>query len=159
MNSKQLLYVATALAVLRHSIALHPHHNNTAGVALHPHHLVRQDTKARSKDEADAAVQQDMLSSGAAHQKIPSLLHYIYLPGYDAFVEESSKPGTRLTKEHYDFCQSVHRHWDSMFWDEPMALELIKEHYAWFLPVWEGYDMEVGKSSGVLQQVHCCCRC
>ena len=44
---------------------------------------------------------------------------------------------------YYDSCVAVHPHWEIMFWDMAMAEALVREHYAWFLPYWDSYDMEV----------------
>jgi hypothetical protein len=71
---------------------------------------------------------------------IPKLLHYIYLPGLQAYKTESNKPESRIPSKHFEGCQKIHTHWDSLFWDEVMGLQLVKEFYPWFLPVWEGYD-------------------
>lgn len=75
-------------------------------------------------------------------QKIPNILHYIYLSGFDKFVEVTEEPKARLSKRFYDSCAQVHTHWEIKFWTEEMALDLIKEHFAWFLPIWYSYDME-----------------
>ena len=73
-------------------------------------------------------------------QRIPKLLHYIYLTGLEAYQADAVKPDAKLTKKHFEGCQNLHQHWDSLFWDEEMGFELVKKHYAWFVPVWESYE-------------------
>lgn len=73
-------------------------------------------------------------------ESIPKMLHYIYLPGLKGFKTDSSSPDSRLKFSHFEGCQKHHSHWDSLFWDETMGLQFIKEFYPTFLPVWEGYD-------------------
>lgn len=73
-------------------------------------------------------------------ESIPKLLHYIYLTGLQAYTADSSQPNSRIPKKYFDGCQKLHEHWDSLFWDEAMGLQLIKENYSWFLPVWESFS-------------------
>ena len=98
--------------------------------ALHPHHLVRSDEK-------------ESLTSTNSSGKIPHILHYVYLGGFDKFVEEAQRPDSKLQRNYYDNCISLHKHWEVMFWTEDMAVKLLKESYSWFLPIWQGYDNEV----------------
>lgn len=108
---------------------------------LHTHHLVRQDEEDSNRDK-----EADGFASGRAWQhKIPPLLHYIYLKGFDAFIKDSKRPHAAVSKTYFEGCQAVHRHWDSVFWDESAALQLLQEHYSWFLPVWESYDVDVSR--------------
>ena len=71
--------------------------------------------------------------------QIPKLLHFIYLTGFEAFTSDTSKPDSRMPKKYFDTCQSVHQHWDSLFWNEEMGLQFLREHYPWFVPVWESF--------------------
>ena len=73
-------------------------------------------------------------------QRIPRLLHYIYLTGLEAYQADAAKPDAKLSKKHFEGCQTLHQHWDSLFWDEEMGFELVKKHYSWFVPIWEGYE-------------------
>ena len=88
----------------------------------HRHHPTRQ---RRSQDSGHS---------------IPKLLHYIYLTGLQAYTADSDKPDSRIQKKYFEGCQKLHQHWDSLFWDEKMGLDLIQNHYSWFLPVWESFD-------------------
>ena len=81
---------------------------------------------------------------GTPH-KIPHVLHYIYLSGFEKFVQITEEPGSRVSKRFYDSCLQVHSHWEVKFWTEEMGVELIKEHFPWFLPVWHSYDMEASR--------------
>ena len=107
---------------------------DTAAVRHRQHHLVRQDQPKRS---------------GHTNEKIPRLLHYIYLTGLEAYTADTGKPNAKLNKKHFEGCQNYHQHWDSLFWDEEMGFQFIKEHYSWFVPVWESFD-------GWGKQVSCC---
>ena len=91
------------------------------------HHLVKKGD-ARSK------------AVGEVSERIPKLLHYISLEGLQAFKTETSKPNSRLRLKHFEGCQKIHNHWDSLFWDEALGLQFVKEFYPSFLPVYEGYD-------------------
>lgn len=75
--------------------------------------------------------------------KIPHILHYVYLSGFDEFKSISDAPRSRMSMKFYDSCLEVHPHWEVKFWSMEKAEQLIKEHYSWFLPVWDTYDMEV----------------
>ncbi len=90
------------------------------------HHLVKKDGKTKLSEDPGEA--------------IPKMLHYIYLPGLKGFKTDTSSPDSRLKLSHFEGCQKHHSHWDSLFWDETMGLQFIKEFYPSFLPVWEGYD-------------------
>ena len=84
----------------------------------------------------------------ALRQKIPRLLHYVYLKGYDSFMAGNNETAQKAEqfqamKGYFEGCQKLHQHWDSLFWDEKMGRDLIEREYSWFLPVWEGYDVEV----------------
>lgn len=109
---------------------------HSAGVTQHPHHLVRQDEIGRNGHKGSDG------SAGWDH-KIPPLLHYIFLSGLDNFIEVADNPASVLNKTRFEHCQALHRHWDGMFWDMKMADQLVKDHYSWFLPVWESYRKEV----------------
>ena len=78
-----------------------------------------------------------------AEEKIPRILHYIFLSGFDEFVKQTEVPRARMKKAYYDSCVAVHQHWEIKFWTQQMADDLIRTHYEWFWPVWETYDMEV----------------
>ena len=75
--------------------------------------------------------------------KIPRILHYIFLSGFDAYIAETQRPRAKMFRWHYDSCLKVHKHWEIKFWTQEMAEQLIREHFNWFLPIWESYDMEV----------------
>ena len=75
--------------------------------------------------------------------KIPRILHYIYLSGFDAYIAETKKPRAKLLTWYRDTCMEVHKHWEIMFWTEEMAYELVSTHFPEFLPIWNSYDMEV----------------
>lgn len=75
--------------------------------------------------------------------RIPHILHYIYLSGYDAFTEETQKPQAKMMKWQFDSCVEAHPHWEVKFWTQAMADELLEQHYPWFLPVWQAYEREV----------------
>jgi len=89
-------------------------------------HLVKREAKKQPK------------GGDGSGQAIPKLLHYIYLPGLQAF--KAAKPDSRLDFKHFEGCQKIHSHWDSLFWDEALGLDLIKEFYRSFLPVYESYN-------------------
>ena len=90
--------------------------------------------------------QADMPVSSRSSGHIPLILHYIYLSGYDAYLEETKKPGAKTLKWQYDSCVEAHPHWEVMFWTQAMADELLEQHYPWFLPVWHAYEREVSGS-------------
>lgn len=75
--------------------------------------------------------------------KIPRILHYIYLSGFDAYIAETKKPRAKLLTWYRDTCMEVHKHWEVMFWTEDMAYELVSKQFPEFLPIWNSYDMEV----------------
>lgn len=75
--------------------------------------------------------------------KIPRILHYIYLSGFDAYIAETKKPRAKLLTWYRDTCMEVHKHWEIMFWTEEMAYELVSTQFPEFLPIWNSYDMEV----------------
>lgn len=77
-----------------------------------------------------------------APSRIPHILHYIYLSGFEKFVN-ATKQEHRMPKDYYDSCIRVHSHWKVMFWTEKMAHTFVEEYYPWFLPVYDSYDMEV----------------
>ena len=88
------------------------------------------------------------------------MLHYIYLTGLEAYEADAAKPDAKLSKKHFEGCQNLHQHWDSLFWDEEMGFELVKKHYSWFVPVWEGYDgwgKQVGLSSDLSNEAFKLC--
>ena len=76
--------------------------------------------------------------------KIPRILHYIYLSGFDAYIAETQKPRAKLLTWYRDTCMEVHKHWEIKFWTEEMAYELVSTKFPEFLPIWNTYDMEVG---------------
>lgn len=84
------------------------------------------------------------LSNKQTESKIPHILHYIYLGGFDAYIAETERPRATLHTWYRETCLKVHKHWEIMFWTEQMAEDLIVNHYNWFLPIWRTYDMEVG---------------
>ena len=75
--------------------------------------------------------------------KIPRILHYIFLSGFDAYIAETQRPRAKMFRWHYDSCLKVHKHWEIKFWTQEMAEDLIRQHFNWFMPIWETYDMEV----------------
>lgn len=75
--------------------------------------------------------------------KIPRILHYIYLSGFDAYIAETKKPRAKLQTWYRETCEVVHKHWKIMFWTEEMAYELVSTKFPEFLPIWHSYDMEV----------------
>ena len=92
--------------------------------------------------------QVDMPFRSRSSGHIPLILHYIYLSGYDAYLEETQKPRAKTLKWQYDSCVEAHPHWEVMFWTQAMADELLEQHYPWFLPVWHAYEREVSVSLG-----------
>ena len=75
--------------------------------------------------------------------KIPRILHYIYLSGFDAYIAETKRPRTRLATWYRETCMEVHKHWEVMFWTEQMAYDLVASRFPEFLSIYTGYDMEV----------------
>ena len=74
--------------------------------------------------------------------KIPHILHYIFLSGFDAYVKETERPRAKMQRWMYESCLKVHKHWKIMFWTEEMAHKLVADHYPDFLPIWDSYDVE-----------------
>lgn len=112
-----------------------------AGVGFHPHRLTRQE-RPRVRDVPGATTASE--DDGPSH-KIPYILHYIYFAGFEAFTAEAAKPQPKVTKEFFDSCQAAHRHWEVMFWDAEAALKLLRDHYTWFLPIYENYNSDVSR--------------
>ena len=81
--------------------------------------------------------------------RIPHILHYIYLSGFDAYLTETKRHRATVHAWYRETCMEVHRHWKVMFWTEEMAFELLTSHYSWFLPTWNSYDLEVSSWSGM----------
>ena len=104
-------------------------------------------TSVIARGFSDQRAQKEAEKIAAQEHKIPKLLHYIHLPGYKAFRNKQSTAEEEqhfsLTRHWFDECQDIHKHWDSIFWDEKTGRALIEQQYAWFLPVWDGYDSEV----------------
>ena len=75
--------------------------------------------------------------------KIPRILHYIYLSGFDAYIAETKKPRAKLATWYRETCEEVNKHWEIKFWTEEMAYELVSTKFPEFLPIWRSYDMEV----------------
>jgi len=82
-------------------------------------------------------------SWNATTNKIPHILHHIFLSGYDSFIRETEKPNAKMLKWHYDSCLHIHQHWEVKFWTQSMAYDLLSMHYSWFLPIWDDYILEV----------------
>lgn len=81
-------------------------------------------------------------------QKIPKLLHYIFMDGYDAFMNDNQNNETfDALRTYFNGCQAHHSHWDSLFWDAKMGRDLLEHHYDWFLPIWDAYDSDVSLQS------------
>ena len=78
--------------------------------------------------------------------KIPRILHYIFLSGFDAYIAETQRPRAKMFRWHYDSCLKVHKNWEIKFWTQEMAEDLIRQHFNWFMPIWETYDMEVSNA-------------
>ena len=104
-------------------------------------------TSVIARGFSNERAQADSQKIAAQKHKIPKILHYIYLPGYEAFRTNQSTAQKEeqfsLLRPWFDECQDIHKHWDSIFWDETTGRALIQQQYAWFLPIWDGYDSEV----------------
>ena len=123
------LHIASALQAL----AAHRHH-----------HLQANEFTAKDDPERpEKPVQQPDIPT-----KVPHILHYIYLSGFDAYVAETEKPRAKMQRWYHESCVDVHRHWKIIFWTEEMAEELVRTHYEWFMPTWKSYDMEVSLADG-----------
>jgi len=110
------------------------------------HHQLR---KEQATSQATGDAHPLPASQGREASKIPHILHYIFLSGFDTFIEETEKPNSRMHKWQYDSCLTVHAHWEVKFWTQSMALELLTAHYPWFLPIWHNYKLEISQADAI----------
>ncbi|PSC76477.1 glycosyl transferase [Micractinium conductrix] len=85
----------------------------------------------------------------AGVQRIPRILHHAYLSGREAFQGLSSDPSSAMRPEWAQWCEALHDGWEYRFWDEAAAVQLLEEHYPWFLPTWRGYKQIVEKGDAI----------
>lgn len=60
---------------------------------------------------------------------IPRILHQVWMQG---------EPPAELAAWRRAWVEH-HPAWEHRLWDEPALRELVREHYGWFLPLWDGY--------------------
>mmetsp|Transcript_21165 Transcript_21165/g.46040 ORF Transcript_21165/g.46040 Transcript_21165/m.46040 type:complete len:254 (+) Transcript_21165:679-1440(+) len=83
----------------------------------------------------------DRLDSNGKHftGTTPKIIHQQWKN--DLGIPDKYKPWSEKWKEFFPEPEFKH-----MFWTDETALELIKNHYAWFLPVYEGYEYEIQRA-------------
>ena len=69
------------------------------------------------------------MAVGVELQRIPRILHRVFLSGQQAFEELRSRNDSAIRPEWTDHCRMLHTEagWDFRFWDEAAALQLVKQ--------------------------------
>ncbi len=75
-----------------------------------------------------------------APQRIPPILHHIFLSGKAAYETETRKPGAVLSEAWRASCMHAYPGWQHMFWTQQDALAFIQQHYPWFEKTWTSFD-------------------
>ena len=70
---------------------------------------------------------------GGTAKKIPKIVHQIW-------IGENKRPDIWMDTVK-KFCNDYG--YEYKLWDEKMGLDLIKEHYPWFLKTYEKYDVDL----------------
>jgi UDP:flavonoid glycosyltransferase YjiC (YdhE family) len=60
---------------------------------------------------------------------VPRILHHVWMQG---------EPPADLAAWRQSWVEH-HPSWEHRLWDEGALRELVREHYGWFLPIWDGY--------------------
>lgn len=71
----------------------------------------------------------------AGEQRIPKIIHHIW----QAWNNGNPPPARYL--EIAQELQQNHPNWEYKFWDIDKSKEFLKNNYPWFLPTYEGYDV------------------
>ena len=74
--------------------------------------------------------------------KIPKVIHVIW------YRWKSDEPPKDM-KDMLNICKDVNNDFEYKLWDEKMGLDLIKEHYPWFLKTYEKYDVEIKRIDAI----------
>lgn len=86
------------------------------------------------------------ISSLYKHDRIPHILHRIYLPGEGAWEKEVRSPGGKFKGQWRRGCHAHHKHWEIKFWDNAAGEKLLKEEYSWFLQTYQNYERNIERS-------------
>jgi mannosyltransferase OCH1-like enzyme len=78
--------------------------------------------------------------------QIPRIVHQVWFDfGSCPTVPEKYNEANASIKKH---C-SEKDGWKHMLWNESMAEQLLKQHYEWFLPVYEGYEFNISRVDAI----------
>lgn len=90
------------------------------------------------------------LSAAAAHHhltKIPHILHQILLEDKQQLPDEASQSAKYppLNLHWHNSCVNAHPLWQHELWNLERGERLLTDKYAWFLPTFRGYALNISK--------------
>ncbi|KAK9861029.1 hypothetical protein WJX84_011944 [Apatococcus fuscideae] len=115
-------------------------------------HTVSQSVAASSSNVLDrlhSLLFKPARPSEPEQERIPKILHHIFLSGEKELRKAASGPDPPMRIEWSENCVHQHDGWQVMFWDMEASLQLLRQEYPWFLETFQSYKRRVQQGDAI----------